>query len=88
VNRQVKVALTASRAPLLFRPAEGAGFFAPFGWRLAESRSFVAEAVAMKRLPPLLRLAVSLLAIAPKARRDEVRKPALVIRLTRADDAS
>ena len=47
------------------------------------SRSILDEAVAMKRLPPMLRVAVALLAIAPRKRREEIRNGAVVALLKR-----
>lgn len=38
-----------SKAPMLFGPAEGTAFFAPFGWDEAEFRSTFEEAIRLKR---------------------------------------
>jgi methyltransferase (TIGR00027 family) len=41
--------VNAGNAPFQFAPAEGAGFFAKFGWRKSEFRSSMAEAQRLKR---------------------------------------
>jgi methyltransferase (TIGR00027 family) len=41
--------VSAANAPFQFAPAEGAGFFAKFGWCKAEFRSSMAEAQRLKR---------------------------------------
>ena len=43
-------------APLKFAPAEGAGFFAPQGWRPVEVHSFLKTAARLKRLSFRMRL--------------------------------
>lgn len=40
-----------ANAPFRFAPAEGTGFFAPFGWREREYRSTMTEAKRLKRAP-------------------------------------
>ncbi|HET7565940.1 MAG TPA: class I SAM-dependent methyltransferase [Gemmatimonadaceae bacterium] len=42
--------LGAARAPMHFGPAEGGEFFRPYGWRVAESRSVMDEAVRLNRM--------------------------------------
>lgn len=42
----------AGNAPFQFGPAEGTGFFAPFGWREAEFRSTLVDAWRLKRTMP------------------------------------
>src|SRR5262245_61689378 len=53
MNRQ----LSAAGAPLKFGPAEGPGFFEPFGWKPLEVRSILKTAASLGRLSFGLRLA-------------------------------
>lgn len=41
--------LGAANAPMIFGPAEGTAFFAPFGWQEREFRSTWAESIRLKR---------------------------------------
>src|SRR5262245_19911311 len=52
--------LSAAGAPLKFGPAEGPGFFEPFGWKPLEVRSILKTAARLKRLSFGLRLAALL----------------------------
>jgi methyltransferase (TIGR00027 family) len=56
MNRQ----LSAAGAPLKFGPAEGPGFFEPYGWKPLEVRSILKTAARLKRLSFGLRLAALL----------------------------
>jgi methyltransferase (TIGR00027 family) len=56
MNRQ----LSAAGAPLKFGPAEGPGFFEPFGWKPLEVRSILKTAARLRRLSFGLRLAALL----------------------------
>jgi methyltransferase (TIGR00027 family) len=49
-------ALAQSGTPLKFAPAEGPGFFEPFGWKLLSVHSLFHNAARLHRLPLLLRL--------------------------------
>jgi methyltransferase (TIGR00027 family) len=56
MNRQ----LSAAGAPLKFGPAEGPGFFEPYGWKPLEVRSILKTAARLRRLSFGLRLAALL----------------------------
>jgi len=56
MNRQ----LSAAGAPLKFGPAEGPGFFEPYGWKPLEVRSILKTAAQLRRLSFGLRLAALL----------------------------
>ena len=56
LDREVGPRLFEARAPFQFAPAEGPGFFAPYGWRAADVRSFFKWAAKKKRLPFWMRL--------------------------------
>jgi methyltransferase (TIGR00027 family) len=47
-------------APMIFGPPEGAEFFEPYGWRVAEVNSLLKYAAGLGRLPLPLRLAAML----------------------------
>jgi hypothetical protein len=53
---QIGELLNEARAPLLFSPEEGPGFFARFGWRTAAVHSILKWAGKKRRIPFLLRL--------------------------------
>ncbi|HEX7025344.1 MAG TPA: SAM-dependent methyltransferase [Gemmatimonadales bacterium] len=48
--------LAAAKLPFQFGPAEGTGFFSPYGWREAEWRSQIHEGLRLDRVFPLARL--------------------------------
>jgi O-methyltransferase involved in polyketide biosynthesis len=77
--------LTQGGASFAFTPDAGPHFFESHGWKVAGVRSLVEEAVRMRRLPPLLRIAVAFLPLAPKARRDEVRTGSVIALLERGE---
>jgi O-methyltransferase involved in polyketide biosynthesis len=77
-------AVAAADAPFRFGPAEGTAFFAPFGWRVAQGRSLMAEAHRLRREPPLMWLWRPLMRLASPARRDEVRRMSVIALLERA----
>ena len=56
-------------APFRFAPNEGPKFFEQFGWAVADVRSLLKNAAALKRLPLLLRL-FAMLPETEKSRRD------------------
>ncbi len=65
--RQIKslgTRLARANAPLVFAPAKGSKFFAPFGWQEMEWVSLLTEARRINRLPLLLRPSLALLAMA------------------------
>lgn len=53
---QIGELLNEARAPLLFSPEEGPGFFARYGWRPAAVHSILKWAGKKKRIPFLMRL--------------------------------
>jgi len=48
--------LSRAGAPLKFGPAEGPGFFTPFGWKPRDARSMLTTAARLRRLPWWMRL--------------------------------
>ena len=50
LDREVGPRLSEARAPFQFAPPEGPGFFAPYGWRAIDIRSFLKWAAKKKRL--------------------------------------
>lgn len=61
----------AGNAPFRFGPAENTGFFVPFGWREAEFRSTLVEAVRIRRAFPLAGLLLWLGRLAPASKREK-----------------
>lgn len=53
MNKRYDNQLGAANAPMIFGPAEGPAFFAPFGWREREFRSMWEESFRLKRTMPL-----------------------------------
>lgn len=53
LERQWQPALTQGNAPFLFAPAQGTGFFAPFGWRESQFRSTWDESLRLHRSMPM-----------------------------------
>ena len=66
--------LREGNAPFRFGPAEGTGFFAPYGWRETEFRSSWDESLRLKRTMPLAWLWNLLRRLQPKGRREEMRR--------------
>src|SRR5437016_6689366 len=62
-------AVAAGNAPFQFAPAEGTGFFGPYGWREAEYRSTWDESLRLKRSMRFARLWSLVGRFAPKKRR-------------------
>jgi methyltransferase (TIGR00027 family) len=66
--------LREGNAPFRFGPAEGTGFFAPFGWSETQFRSRWEESLRLKRTMPLAWLWNLLRRLQPKGRREEMRR--------------
>jgi methyltransferase (TIGR00027 family) len=66
--------LREGKAPFRFGPAEGTGFFAPYGWSETEFRSSWDESLRLKRTMPLAWLWNLLRRLQPKGRREEMRR--------------
>jgi methyltransferase (TIGR00027 family) len=86
MRRRMGRHLAEGRAEIKFAPPGGMTFFERHGWKAAELRFFVDDAVRLHREPlsgKLLRLALSL---APSARRETVKREKLpgVVRLERS----
>lgn len=64
IEREVGERLNEARAPFRFAPAEGPGFFEPFGWRAVDVRSFFKWAAKKKRIASWMRL----LALLPESK--------------------
>lgn len=70
-------------APFRFAPPEGPKLFEQFGWKVADVRSILKNAAALKRLPLLLRL-FALLPETEKSRRDRPWSGVCLLRRTSA----
>jgi methyltransferase (TIGR00027 family) len=79
--------LGASGAPMRFAPAEGTRFFEAHGWRESEFRSIWEESLRLKRSVPFAGLWAWLGRLAPRERREEMRRMSGVVRLERAGGA-
>src|SRR5213594_1743346 len=66
--------LRSGNAPMRFAPAEGTAFFAPAGWREAEYRAILDEAVRLKRAPKMAWLWRFLGLFASKQRREQFKR--------------
>jgi len=75
--------LRDGNAPMRFFPPEGAGFFAPFGWREAEFRSTWDEALRLKRTMPLVWLWKLLSKLQPRERHEAGRRMSGTVLLER-----
>jgi methyltransferase (TIGR00027 family) len=75
--------LQAGNAPLIFGPAEGTAFFAPYGWREAEFRSIWLEANRLKRTMRGAWLWNLLSLVMSSKRREESRRMSGVVLLER-----
>lgn len=70
-------------APMRFAPEEGAEFFRPYGWKLAETYSFLDEARRLRRETPLGRLWRLLGPLTPAGWREEILRLATAVLLER-----
>jgi len=85
LDREVGPRLTEARAPFQFAPAEGPGFFEPYGWRAVDVRSFFKWAAKKNRLPLWMRL----LALLPESKGRQGNAPwAAVCLLGKTDGAT
>jgi methyltransferase (TIGR00027 family) len=75
--------LRAGNAPMIFAPAEGTRFFAPAGWREAEYHAILDEAARLKRAPKMAWLWKLLARLAPKKRREEMKRFSGIVLLER-----
>src|SRR5216117_1097623 len=66
--------LRSGNAPMRFAPEEGTAFFAPSGWREAEYRAILDEAVRLKRAPKMAWLWRFLGLFASKQRREQFKR--------------
>lgn len=76
--------LQAGNAPLIFGPAEGTAFFAPYGWREAEYRSMWEEAGRLQRTMRGAWLWNLLSLVMTRKRREEGRRMSGMVLLERA----
>ena len=76
--------LQAGNAPLIFGPAEGTAFFAPYGWREVEFRSTWHEANRLKRTMRGAWLWNLMSLLMSKKRREEGRRMSGIVLLERA----
>ena len=74
LERHWGTALHAGNAPFRFGPAEGTGFFAPFGWREVSFRSALEEAHRLHREMRLAWLWRLMARLSPKKQREEFRR--------------
>jgi methyltransferase (TIGR00027 family) len=70
-------------APFRFAPAEGTGFFSPYGWREAEYRSLLEESIRLRRTMRFAWLWSLVARFAPNARREEWRRMLGIVLLKR-----
>jgi methyltransferase (TIGR00027 family) len=56
LKRKMGQQVAAAGAPFKFAPAEGTGFFAPFGWQASDVQSLLTTAARLRRVPLFLRL--------------------------------
>lgn len=80
--------LHAGNAPFRFGPAEGTGFFAPFGWRESSFRSSLEEAHRLHREMRLAWIFRLMARVSPKKQREEYRRMAGYVLLARAAGAT
>jgi len=66
--------LRSGNAPMRFAPEEGTAFFAPSGWREAEYRAILDEAVRLRRAPKMAWLWRFLGLFASKQRREQFKR--------------
>ena len=66
--------LRDGNAPFRFGPADGTGFFAPYGWREVEFRSSWDESLRLKRTMPHVWLWNLLRKLQPRGRQEEMRR--------------
>lgn len=71
-------------SPLIFGPAEGTAFFAPYGWREAEYRSTFEESLRLHRTMRFARLFAWLGRLYPKRTQERSRRMAGIVLLERA----
>jgi methyltransferase (TIGR00027 family) len=74
LERQWQPLLKQGNAPFRFGPAEGTGFFAPYGWRELEYRSHWDESLRLNRTMPHMWLWKILRWLQPKKRRDAMNR--------------
>ena len=74
LERHWGTALHAGNAPFRFGPAEGTGFFAPFGWREVSFRSALEEAHRLHREMRLAWVWRLIARLSPKKQREEFRR--------------
>jgi len=75
--------LSDGNAPFRFAPEAGPGFFAPFGWRVAELHSMLEDARRLRRGMRGAWLAHLLMALAPARKREEFRRLSINLLLER-----
>jgi methyltransferase (TIGR00027 family) len=85
MNRHWGAAVGAGAAPFQFAPAEGADFFAPFGWREIEFRSGMEEARRLKRQMRMMPVWRFLNRFAPAHKQEEFRRMSAYVMLERVD---
>jgi len=66
--------LSAGNAPMRFAPAEGTGFFQPYGWEEAEYRSMFDESIRLDRTFPMARFWRWVFRFYPKKKQAEMRR--------------
>jgi len=79
LNRRFGKTLASGGVRMQFAPEEGADFFAPFGWEVAEFRPMIDEARRLKRQMPFSRLWQLLALLTPKKQREGFRKSGMVL---------
>jgi len=72
------------RSPLIFGPAEGTAFFAPYGWREVEYRSTFEESLRLDRAMRFARLFAWLGRFYPRRTRERFRRMAGIVLFERA----
>lgn len=73
--------LRDGNAPFLFGPAEGTGFFEPFGWKESEFRSHWDESIRLDRTMPRIWFWKIMMALQPQTMREQTRRMSGIILL-------
>jgi len=76
--------VNAGNAPFRFAPAESGGWFAPFGWREAEVRGSMDDAIRLRRGMRMLWPYRILRHVMPAAKREEMRRFSMYLLMERS----
>jgi len=85
LQKQFGGALATARAPMHFGPAENTQWFTPHGWREREYHSMIADAMRLKRQPPMAWTWKIMMKLMPPERRAQMFRMAGNVLLERSD---